>query len=1201
MNPQFPDLFIQETIALAEHWQNRANRLLTQEEIKIQEQLKKLLTHPSDKIAMLKMIDQSFRSHNDDRVADQVNYILRQHGVPHFFKASDKLLMRLFLGIGRHFPHISVPKMVEKMREDSCRSVIPGEKKVFQAHLHKRKAENVRMNINHLGEAVLGEEEALFRLATYLEDLRSPDIEYISVKISTVYSQISSLAFDYTVRILIDRLSQLFRVAKAHYFIRRNGSRVPKFVNLDMEEFRDLEITVEAFRKTLDQTEFKDFSAGLALQAYLPESYAIQQELTSWARKRVAAGGTPIKIRLVKGANLEMEQVDGALHNWPVAPFGCKQEVDANYRRMIDYGLKPKNASAVHLGIASHNLFELAYAYKMAQQKNMTSYFSFEMLEGMADHVRRALQETGEEMVLYAPVATREQFISAIAYLIRRLDENTSEENFLRYSPHLEVKSKEWACLKKQFQDAFPGRDKVRKKPHRIQDRTKEQLSGKRGPFFSGEFTNEPDTDWSLPANRKWAQAIVLKWKKKKGDDPVTIPLVIGGKEHFQGRSLISCFDPSRAKEKTTVAVYAQAEAADIDQAVTTAQADPDGWRSKSLAERQAILSRVAQKLRAGRGDLIGAAAANTGKLFPESDPEVSEAIDFAEYYPYSIQKLAERRNNPSRGQGVGLVVSPWNFPIAIPCGGLVALLAAGNTVIFKPASAAVLVAWLLCGCFWRAGISKKVLQFVPCSGATTGSRLTGHPGIDCLVFTGSTDTGQTLWDQRPQGLLAAETGGKNGTIVTAMSDRDQAIKNVLQSAFSNSGQKCSATSLLILEKEVYEDPKFKEKLIDGAKSLRVGSAWEFQNKIGPLIQPPEGDLKKALTRLEPGESWALKPEPDEDNPLLWTPGIKWGVQPNSFTHQTEFFGPLLGVMKADTLDQAITLVNETGYGLTSGLESLDQREQELWKKKIKAGNLYLNRETTGAKVLRQPFGGFGKSSLGPGFKTGGPNYCLQFMTFEEVGPPPAKALEKDHALLRLAQEWELRLNGGQFAEWETDLRKTIRAIKSYLFETQEEFFRVKDFFHLRGQDNWLRYLPIGTVLVRIHGKDSLFEVLARIAAVRICRCQLRISVHPREDTPVLDFLKGPESRKLLGPAVIEHHTEGEIIDLIPCLQRLRYASLDRVPLEVAEAAVRQGLFIASSRVLMEGRIELLWYFREQSICDNYHRYGNLGERAIVE
>ncbi|MGD8845766.1 MAG: bifunctional proline dehydrogenase/L-glutamate gamma-semialdehyde dehydrogenase, partial [Desulfobacteraceae bacterium] len=887
-----------QALSLARTWQDRANKLLTSEEKAIQEQMQRLMTHPIDKAVLTKMIDQSFRPKDTARVADQVNAILTSYGIPDFFPKVERLLIQMFLGFGKHFPAFTVPKMISRMRGSSSRAIIPGEEEALLAHLLKRKQQGVRMNINHLGEALLGEKEARRRLDTYIEDMRNPEIEYISVKISTIYSQILPIAFDHTVKILKERLTELYSVAAANVYVRSDGTRVPKFVNLDMEEYRDLDITKTAFMETLDQPQFKNYEAGIVLQAYLPDSYNIQKELTEWAIKRVADGGGGIKIRIVKGANMEMEQVESSLFNWPLAPYNNKLEVDANYKRMVEYGLRPENAKAVQLGIASHNLFELAFASKLAEERNLKDYFYFEMLEGMADHVRRALGEISGDVLLYAPVAKKDEFISAIAYLIRRLDENTAGENFLRYSCNLKTDSKEWTFLKEQFLASVQYMDKASANPNRTQNRTSEIFPEETGTYYEREFQNEPDTDWSLAGNRRWAEQIRKQWEKGSGDEPAKIPVVVAGQELFDERQIGEYVDLSTVNEKTGESVcvgqYALGNEEDARRAVETAKADPDGWREKTAQERHKILSRAAMEMRHARAGLIGAAAANTGKIFTEADVEVSEAVDFTEYYSYSVNQFDNMENLQCKGKGVALVITPWNFPIAIPCGGIVSSLAAGNTVIFKPASASVMVAWELCQCLWNAGISKNTLQLLPCSGSQIGSKLTVHPDVDYIVLTGGTDTGMRILKERPDVFLAAETGGKNATIVTAMADRDQAIKNVIQSAFGNCGQKCSATSLLILEKEVYEDAHFKQQLVDAAQSYKTGSAWQFQNKMGPLVNKPDKDLHRALTTLEPGETWALKPEKLNNNPYMWTPGIKYDVKPGNYTHMTEFFGPVL-------------------------------------------------------------------------------------------------------------------------------------------------------------------------------------------------------------------------------------------------------------------------------------------------------------------
>ena len=1189
---------ITEAIALAEIWQNRANALLVPQEIRRYKQLTRLLVNPNDKILLTKLIDQSFRSANPRRVADQICYLLAEYGIPSFFSPVERLLMQIFKYAAGIYPDLTVPKVITKMRKNSRHAIIPGEIDALQAYLRKRKAQGVRVNINHLGEAVLGEEEARTQLDQYLNDLKNPNIEYVSVKISTIFSQILPLAFDHSVDIISRRLAELYRTAASHHFSRPDGSRVPKFVNLDMENYRDLAITAAAFMRTLDQPEFKHYSAGMALQAYLPDSFGMLKEITSWARKRMEAGGSPAKIRIVKGANMEMEKVEAAIYDWPLAPYDNKLATDANYKRMVDFGMRPENIEALRLGIASHNLFELAYAYLTAKKNQVLPYFSFEMLEGMADHVRRAIQETGQEMVLYAPVATRAQFINAIAYLIRRLDENTGQQNFLRHLSDLQAQSHNWQILADRFADSVGQKRDVGQTPHRTQNRLTETYGPDKESNLTSEFKNEPNTDWSLADNRKWAAGIRQKWKKSTADTPVDIPLMIGGEEIFAEHELRHSRDPSQINANIMVARFALGTAADVEHAVAVAKTDPHGWRRKGFGERQQIFSRVAMEIRKARGDLIGAAAANTGKVFTESDVEVSEAIDFAEYYPRSAKAFADIKTIDSHGKGVGVVISPWNFPIAIPCGGIVASLAAGNTVIFKPSSDAVLVAWELCQCFWRAGISKNVLQFLPCAGETTGGHLIGHPDVDFIILTGGTATGLNILKQRPDVFLAAETGGKNATIVTAMADRDQAIGNVIYSAFGNSGQKCSATSLLILEKEVYEDPQFKKHLVDAARSFRTGSAWNFENKMGPLIHPPRSDLKKALTGLESTETWALKPENADNNPYVWTPGIKWDVEPDSVTHMTEFFGPLLGVMPAADLNHAIEMVNRTGYGLTSGLESLDPREQARWKDRIKAGNLYINRGTTGAITLRQPFGGMGKSAIGAGFKAGGPKYVTQFMHFKETAIPTAGRPQNPHPLLILAQHWQQKLECGEFGNLDSDIDKTVAAIKSYVYQAEQEFSREIDYFHLRGQDNILRYLPVGTVRVRLHEKDGLFETLARAAAAQITGCRLMISAPKGLNNAVTQFLYTAEGRRLVGEHPVLRETDSDLIGKIPEIDRIRFAAPDRVPPELFKAAAKIGFYIARSPVMMEGRIELLHYYRQQSICHTYHRYGNPGERA---
>ncbi|MGO8688377.1 MAG: proline dehydrogenase family protein [Thermoguttaceae bacterium] len=1186
---------IQKALLLAARLQDRVVALQTPAERRQQAELDRMLQHPQDKATLALLTDQAFRTAAPRRALGQFIHIVQSQGVPQYFNPLQQVLLRALQKFGPCAPAIAVYAVKEQMRRQTANVILPAEPATLLPHLRARHAEGVRMNVNFLGEAILGEEEARHRLLLNLQGLQAAEVEVISIKISTIYSQISPLARDHTVATLCDRLELLYRTAAHLRFTRPDGDTAAKFVYLDMEEYRDMDLTAEAFMRTLERPGLEKAAAGIVLQAYIPDSFAYQKRLCHWARGRVAAGGAPITLRIVKGANLESERCEASQKGWPQAPYMSKLETDANFHRMVCEAMKPENVAAVRVGIASHNLFDLAFALVLAVENGVLDHVQFEMLEGMANPQRRALLELTENLLLYAPLCHKEDFINAIGYLIRRLDENTGPENFLRYAFRITAGSAEWRRLEEKFVAAAAAAENVSAAARRTQNRQLPPPPANAVARGWQHLENEPDTDFSLPHNSDWAKHLVAAWAPRHGSAAAEIPLVVAGEEIRDGRRVRECTDPSRPG--VVVGRYRQADPGDVDRAVACAAADPDGWRALAPAERFARLGRVADELRRCRADLMGAALADGGKTLPESDPEVSEAIDFVEFYRANARWWQEFPTLRARPKGVVAVVSPWNFPIAIPCGGVAAALAAGNTVILKPASDAVLVAWELCRSFWRGGISQKTLQFLPCSGGQEGRQLVNHPDVNAVILTGGTETALQMLADKPSLALSAETGGKNATIVTALADRDQAIKHVIHSAFSHAGQKCSATSLLLLEAEVYDDARFKHALCDAVQSMTVGSAWELKTKIGPLIRPPTGDLDNALKTLDPGESWAVLPRRLENNRNLWSPGVKYGVRPGSYSHRTEFFGPVLSVIRFESLAEAIDIVNQTGYGLTSGLQSLDDREHRQWLAGIRAGNLYINRTTVGAVVLRQPFGGMGKSAFGPGIKAGGPNYVAEFMDLADAEGGGAAETPADPLLADL---WARLQGGGPVPA--AELPRLLAAVGSYAKNFAEEFAAQHDHFRLVGQDNFRRYLPVRELRVRIHPADTAFEVLARFSAAKTVGCRITVSTPPGYQSPLIEFLRTliplwpdslefvEESDEALASVVRERRTD-----------RVRFAAADRVPAVVQQAAAVSGVYLASQPVLIEGHVELLWYVQEQSISFDYHRYGNLGPRSGEE
>ena len=1170
---------------IAALWQGRIDGSREHSEKKFHEIMKRMLKNPMNKIFLIELLDQSFRAHDSARIADQLEYIFSKYGETDIFTDFEELLVWSFRHVGIYMPDISVALFIKYLRHDISDIVIKGEDFALNRHLQRRRKEHTRVNINIIGEMVLGEKEAEARIQKYIKALKNPNIDYISIKISTIFSQVTPVAHAWSVGEISSRLERVYTAAMQNRFVNAKGEEENKFVNLDMEEYRDINITMDAFMQTLSQEKFYALEAGIVLQSYVPDTLQNLKKLVAWAKERVEKGGAPIKIRLVKGANQEMELTESSLRNWPCVTYLNKAETDANFKLLMDYLIDEKVAPYAHVGIASHNLFDHAVAMLLAKERCVEEYCSAEMLEGMSETAYHVLKNDGLNVILYAPIATKETFTNAIAYLVRRFDENTAEENFLRHSFGLHVNSPAWETLIESYDDSIEALPKIALTPFRTQNRNEEVFTAE-SDIENYTFKNESDTDFSLPQNIRWADAISEKWKNISKNGGFHASAVVGG-EDIASQNSVDVVDKSQYKDNVIVGTYARTSSADLNEAVAIAKADVDGWRTLSSIERQKVLMDVALEFKRSRADLIGVAAAEVGKVFSETDVEVSEAIDFLNFYPYSAQKLKSLEGVEVEGKGVGLVVSPWNFPIAIPAGGIAAALAAGNTVLLKPSSDAVLCAYRLCQCFWDAGVSKNTLQFVPCSGEEAGKHLVTNSDVDFVIFTGGEATAQQMIQSRPDIHLSAETGGKDATIVTALADRDQAVKNIVASAFNNSGQKCSATSLLVLEREVYEDENFKKMLVDAASSLNVGSVWDLQNRIGSLVNVPSGNLEKALISLDEGEEWVLEPSYADNNPYMLKPSIRWGTSRGDFCHMNELFGPVLSVICAENLEDAIDIVNATGYGLTSGLESLDDREQKIFKEKLNAGNLYVNRMTTGAIVIRQPFGGMGKSAIGSGKKAGGFNYISQFMKLRfEDGNSKNLYAEKLKPLL----EDENKIT--------STLEKTILLTEDFTHWLEEHFTKEHDYSNIRGESNVIRYIGVKSVLFRFEEEDVLYEILASIAAAKMVGAKVYVSIPNNPKSEALLYLQEKKSVLLDADDTFALEDATALAKVMPSVQRIRF--LQPPNISVYEAVAKDALYIATEPFIEHGRIELMHYFIEQSISDSYHRYGNLGLRGLL-
>ncbi|WP_201030182.1 proline dehydrogenase family protein, partial [Campylobacter fetus] len=490
---------INKTIELASELQNKIVQNISKHEKVFHQKMRKLLLNPQNKVMLIELLDRSFRCKDKKSSFELIQYTLNKYGIADFFTSYERFLLLAFLNLGKFMPDISVPFFISHLRNETKDMVLDANEHSLKKHIELRNEDNITLNINLIGEEVLSEAESLYRIQKYEEAIKSKYITYISIKITTIFSQINIIDFEYSKKEIVKRLDRLYQLALEEEKI----SGVSKFINLDMEEYRDLELTVEAFMDSISKFNIK---AGIVLQAYIPDSYHYLQRLFAFSKERVLKGFAPIKIRLVKGANKQSEEVISSQKGWALPTFDRKIDTDSNYKKMLDFVLSNDNYKFINIGIASHNIFEIAHAYIKIKEAGATESFSFEMLEGMSIQCSYELSKL-HDIILYAPVCSEEHFNNAVAYLVRRLDENSSTDNFMRYFFNLEVGSREWNIQKELFLKSIDNISNIDNSARRTQDRN---VNSRTNSSYD-EFENEPDTDFILAKNRKWAQDIKSK------------------------------------------------------------------------------------------------------------------------------------------------------------------------------------------------------------------------------------------------------------------------------------------------------------------------------------------------------------------------------------------------------------------------------------------------------------------------------------------------------------------------------------------------------------------------------------------------------------------------------------------------------------------------------------------------------------------
>ncbi|MBL8864673.1 MAG: L-glutamate gamma-semialdehyde dehydrogenase [Planctomycetia bacterium] len=847
--------------------------------------------------------------------------------------------------------------------------------------VRRLRAEGQTFTVDLLGEATVTEPEAdhvqkqYFELLAGLAELNdwpeAPEIDRddrgpiprvnVSVKLSALYSQFDPIDPDGTTRAVLNRLRPILSAAK------RTGA----FVNFDMEQHAFKDTTLKIFRDVLTESEFKDWPhVGIAMQAYLTDTERDLQSLLDWTRAR----GTPIGIRLVKGAYWDYETVICAQQDWPVPVFTRKWQSDASFERCSRFLLQ--NSEWMVPAFGSHNIRSMAHAMAVAEELNVPPRrYEFQMLYGMADPLKASVSSLGHRVRIYTPYG---QLLPGMAYLVRRLLENTSNDSFLRQG----------------FAEGIPEEVLLMNPESRSRESGDRgqgpgEAHGRTSVGRANVFKNEPLTDFACEENRA-AMARALESVRAQLGQSYSVVI---DNHSVPTMESITSVNPSRIAE--IVGTTGAASKTQANQAVASCRMAFESWRDTPVAERAALLRRTAAVFRRRRFELAAWIVLEVGKPWREADADVAEAIDFCEYYAIEGERLQGHDVNlPGEAnayfyepRGVAVVIAPWNFPLAILCGMATAALVTGNTVILKPAEQSSVVGAKLMECFLEAGVPPGVVNFVPGVGEEIGPVLVEHPDVALIAFTGSlkvalainASAAKTPPGQSHVKKVIAEMGGKNAIIVDNDADLDEAVRGVVDAAFGYAGQKCSAGSRVIVLAGIYD--QFLARLVEATKSLTVGPAEYPGSSLGPVID--RESQQRLLRSIEVGtQSAKLVHRTDvgelAERGYFVGPTIFADVPEDSALAQDEFFGPVLSVMKAKDLEDALRIANGVQYALTGAVYSRSPENIATVKRRFRVGNLYVNRKCTGALVNRQPFGGFKLSGIGS--KAGGPDYLLQFV-----------------------------------------------------------------------------------------------------------------------------------------------------------------------------------------------------------------------------
>ncbi len=933
------------------------------------------------------------------------------------FRALDDSLILLFRFLfltSQFIPSLFLARVIRYFVRLQAKRFIAGESIENISGAIKELSKSHRdVTLDQLGELVVSEAEAIHYLEKVKQIIKGFDKYYskgeknasgiyrahVSIKVSALSHDFRPYAFDYTYSLVAPKLKEILLLAKEHQV----------FVNIDAEHYHFRDVVFKIYKKVLLETkELHDFDqTGIVIQAYLKDGYTHFQDVLDLAKERTLN----MPIRLVKGAYWDAETIEAQAHNFIAPQFLNKEESDIHFRQLVFKTLE--NHQFLTLCLASHNYSDHCWAKSLRELRfNQAREIEHQCLHMTYEALSVGMGKQGWCVRNYIPIG---DLIVGMAYLVRRIMENSSQVGVL-------------TIMRSHKKDA------VFYQPSEIlfQKVKRDEIVWDTDVILNdSSFFNNSPARLYLKEDRDIVLGTLTQLKEK-------FPL-----DYSLNQDCKMIFSPSQENLLVGKINFVNQQESEV-LIERLFHSKSKWWSGDNSILRYSILFKVAQYMRLHRAYLSAVICYEAGKTIEEALADVDEAVDFIHFYVR--EDFYWKRRFPQRApRGIVGVIAPWNFPLAIATGMSCSALAAGNKVIFKSSEKTPLIAQIFTEILYKCGVPKDIFVHAP-GDRDVGEVIVASEKVNAIIFTGSKAVGESIYKKTASTKrVVAEMGGKNAVIVTNNCELDETIQALLYSSFAHAGQKCSAASRIIIDKKIKDSFLMRYKA--AVNDLKVGESFALESFVNPLIT--EGEKKRVLSNMEEAIKEANqhqgKVHVDRSKealaghcvgPVVIELPAKRVIHKESWA-QREIFAPVVHLVEYETLDEAIYLFNEVSYALTGGVFAQSQDDIDYLLTQLEAGNLYVNRSNTGARVAIEPFGGFKLSGTGP--KAGFRDYLKIFYAEAHLNEQVDTIESGSDYDYDLPRESKLLLS------------QRLKRVKSI---SEEIYLRYESFFHVLSEVN---------------------------------------------------------------------------------------------------------------------------------------------------